>query len=174
MFTTTTVFSSRMSGTERSDVIELCGGIFNVDYGYLLDLCPVRTHVLGYVHGQLVSHALWLDRRIRVGDGAWFTVAYVEGVATHPGHRRRGYGEAVMRRLQEDIADYPLGVLSPAVEPWYLELGWERWQGRLWIDKDGEREETVGETVLIYRTPRTESLDLALPLLAEWRPFELW
>jgi aminoglycoside 2'-N-acetyltransferase I len=174
VFKTTTVFSNGMSETERRDVIELCGGVFNVDYGYLLDLCPIRTHVLAYAGDRLVSHALWLDRRIRVGDGPWFTVAYIEGVATHPDHRRRGYGEAVMRRLQEGIADYPLGVLSPAVEPWYQKLGWERWQGRLWIDKHGEMEETLGETVLIYRMPRTESLDLTLPLAAEWRPFELW
>ncbi len=79
-----------------------------------------------------------------------------------------------MRRLQAEIAPYPLGALSPAVEPWYVKLGWERWQGPLWIDKDGAVSETPNETVLVYRTPRTGSLDLSQPLTAEWRPFELW
>ncbi len=163
-----------MTCEQEAAVADLCGGVFNIDYQYLLDLVPVRTHVLGYADGRLVSHALWLDRRMRVGGGAWLTAAYVEGVATHPDYRRRGYGEAVMRRLQDEIRDYPFGALSPAVEPWYVRLGWERWQGRLWIDKDGGVSETRDETVLVYRTCRTGGLDLTQPLTAEWRPFELW
>ncbi len=79
-----------------------------------------------------------------------------------------------MRRLQDEIRGYPLGALSPAVEPWYVKLGWERWQGPLRIDRDGDLQETLGETVLVYRTPQTPPLDLSLPLTAEWRPFELW
>jgi aminoglycoside 2'-N-acetyltransferase I len=163
-----------MTGVQVDDVVRLCSGVFNIDYAYLMHLCPVRTHVLGYVEDKLVAHALWLDRRIRLGDGPWFVAAYVEGVATHPEHRRQGYGEAVMRRLQADICGYPLGVLSPAVEPWYVKLGWERWHGSLWIDQDGETDETTDETVLVYRTPTTSALDLTIPLTAEWRPFELW
>lgn len=169
-----TVPSAIATREQEAGVVELCGGVFNCDYRRLLDLAPVRTHVLGYVGAQLVAHALWLDRRMCTGDGPWATAAYVEGVATHPDHRQRGYGAAVMRRLQEAIRDYPFGALSPAAETWYVRLGWERWQGSLWIDRGGEREETVGETVLVYRTPQTGDLDLTLPLTAEWRPFELW
>lgn len=169
-----TVASKAMDGAQARDVVDLCGGVFNIDYAYLMDLVPVRTHVLGYAGGQLVSHALWLNRRMRVGEGPWVTMAYVEGVATHPDYRRRGYGEAVMRRLQEEIRECPFGALSPAVEPWYARLGWERWQGPLRIDKDGEISETPDETVLVYRTRMTVSLDVTLPLTAAWRPFELW
>lgn len=170
-----TVYSANLSCIQVAEVIALCGGVFDIDdYGHLLDLCPVRTHVLGYVEGQLVAHALWLDRWMRIGDGPWVTAAYVEGVATHPGYRRRGYGEIVMRRLQAEIRDYIIGALSPAVETWYTNLGWERWQGPLWIDKDGALSETRDETVLVYRTPKTGALDLTLPLTAAWRPFELW
>jgi aminoglycoside 2'-N-acetyltransferase I len=169
-----TVPSEVMSREQAAAVIALCGAVFNIDYAYLMDLCPVRTHVLGCAAGRLVAHALWLDRRMRIGDGPWITAAYVEGVATHPEHRRRGYGEAVMRRLQGEIGAYPLGALSPAVELWYLRLGWERWLGPLWIDRNGVTSETLDETVLVYRTPRTETLDLALALTAQWRPFELW
>lgn len=169
-----TVSSIAMDREQARAVAELCGEVFNVDYARLMDLCPVRTHVLGYADEQLVSHALWLDRRIRIGEGQWFTAAYVEGVATHPGYRERGYGRAAMRRLQDAISSYPLGVLSPAAESWYVKLGWERWLGPLWIDHDGDHRETPDETVLVYRTPKTLALDLSLPLTAEWRPFELW
>jgi aminoglycoside 2'-N-acetyltransferase I len=172
--TLVTVPSSVMSAEQATAVIGLCGSVFNVDYAYLMNLCPVRTHVLGYLDGDVVAHTLWLDRRMRVGDGDWTTAAYIEGVATHPEYRKRGYGEAVMRRVQDEIAHYPLGALSPAVEPWYLKLGWERWLGRLWIDKDGQMAETRDETVLVYRTPRTGPLDLTVSLTAEWRPFALW
>ncbi len=168
------VHSTDLAQSQATAVVELCGSVFNIDYQYLLDLVPLRMHVLGYVDGRLVAHALWLDRPMRVGDGPWVTAAYVEGVATHPDYRRRGYGEAVMRRLQDEIGGYRFGSLSPAVEPWYVKLGWERWQGPLHIDHDGEISETRDETVLVYRTPHTEVLDLAQPLTAAWRPFELW
>ncbi len=52
-----------------------------------MNLCPVRTHVLGYADGRLVAHALWLDRPLRVNWGPWLNTAYVEGVATHEDYR---------------------------------------------------------------------------------------
>ncbi len=71
-------------------------------------------------------------------------------------YRQRGYGAAVMRRLQAEISGYDLGALSPAVPEWYAKLGWEHWQGPLWIEQDGARLATPDdEMVLIYRTPRT-------------------
>lgn len=169
-----TVPSSTMTREQEAAVVDLCSRVFNLDYQYYMDICPDRVHVLGYLDGRLASHALWLDRPLRIGDGPWLMSAYVEGVATDVDYRRRGYGAAVMRRLQDEIKDYALGALSPAVEPWYVKLGWERWQGRLWIDKDGEISETRDETVLVYRTPQTGALDLTQPLTAPWRPFELW
>lgn len=163
-----------MTGSQTDDVVALCGEIFHCDYRSLLDLCPVRTHVLGYAHGRLVSHALWLDRPLRVNWGPWRNTAYVEGVATHGDYRNRGYGAAVMRRLQEEIAGYDFAALSPAVEAWYLALGWERWLGPLYIEEECSVMPTPDECVLIYRTPKTGELDLKASLTAPWRPFELW
>ena len=40
-----------------------------------------------------------------VGDGAFYF--YVQDVAVHPDHRRRGLGTEVMRRLREQIASGP-------------------------------------------------------------------
>jgi aminoglycoside 2'-N-acetyltransferase I len=170
-----TIPSRAMTLAQSDAVIALCSGVFQIDYGLLMSLCPDRVHVLGYVGGQLVAHALWLDRPLRVGSGPWLNAAYVEGVATHAEQRQRGYGAALMRHLQTEIIGYDLGALSPAVPEWYARLGWERWQGPLWIDHDGDLLATpADEIVLIYRTPRTPTLDLDTPLTAPWRPFELW
>jgi GNAT superfamily N-acetyltransferase len=164
-----------MTTGQSNAIIALCSEVFQLDYAHYMALCPDRVHVLGYADGQLVAHALWLDRPLRVGDGPWLNSAYVEGVATHAGYRQRGYGSAVMRRLQTGIASYDLGALSPAVPEWYAKLGWEGWQGPLWIEQDGALEATPDdEMVLIYRTPRTPRLDLTASLTAPWRPFELW
>jgi aminoglycoside 2'-N-acetyltransferase I len=165
-----------MTEAEATEVADLCGPIFNCNYRELMDLVPIRTHVLGYESGKLVAHALWLDRPLRIAWGPWFDAAYVEGLATHPGYRGRGYGAAIMRRLQEEIVTYPLAALSPADEviDWYLALGWERWRGSLWIEEECSVSPTPEETVLIYRTPKTPPLNLTAPLAAPWRPFAWW
>ena len=126
-----TIPSSELTPAQAGEVIALCSEVFELDYSFFMDLCPDRVHVLGYVDGRLVSHALWLDRPLRIGDGPWFVSAYVEGVATHADYRGRGYGSAVMQRLQAEIAGYDLGALSPAVPEWYGRLGWEQWHGPL-------------------------------------------
>lgn len=175
MFELLTLHAGAMTPGQSDAVIALCSEVFELDYSFYLDLCPDRVHVLGYVDGRLASHALWLDRPLRVSHGPWLNSAYVEGVATHASYRQRGYGAAVMRRLQAEITAYDLGALSPAVPEWYAKLGWERWQGPLWIEPDGALEATPDdEMVLIYRTPRTPALDLAASLTAPWRPFEQW
>ena len=171
-----TVAAAGMTPAEYDEVAALCGWIFDCDYRALMDLCPIRTPVIGYDAGKLVSHALWLERPLRIAWGPWVDAAYVEGVATHPEYRRRGYAAAVMRRLQDEVRSYPLAALSPAhdIIPWYTGLGWERWQGPLFIEEGSSLTPTPGEDVLIYRTPGTGHLDLHAPLAAPWRPFEWW
>ena len=173
-FELVTVSSDEITPEQTAEVITLCSDVFRMDYAFYMALGLCRVHVLGYLDGLLVSHALWLERQLRIGGGPWLNAAYVEGVATHPDTRRRGYGSAVMRRLQQEIASCDLGALSPSRPEWYERLGWERWQGPLWIQKDGETQGTSDECVLIYRTPATGALDLSASLTAPWRPFELW
>lgn len=169
-----TVSSHHMTPAQLDAVIALCSGVFEMDYSYYMNLCPDRVHILGYDDVRLVSHALWMERRMRVGDGPWLCAAYIEGVATHADYRRRGYGSAVMRRLHQEIAGYALGALSPAEPEWYESLGWVRWQGRLLIDQDGDVKATPDDVAMVYRTPRSGPWDIRAPLTAEWRPFELW
>lgn len=171
-----TISSHHMTQAQLEDVIALCSGVFKLDYRHYMNLSLDRVHVLCYAGDRLVSHALWLDRRMRIGGGPWQLAAYIEGVATHPDHRGRGCGSAVMRRIGQGIAGYAFGALSPAVPEWYERLGWVRWQGPLLIEKDGVVEATTDpdELVMIYRTPRTGELDLTATLTGEWRPFEQW
>ncbi len=169
-----TVPGDALTRAQTEQIIALCSEVFRTDYAFYMNLDLPRVHVLGYAGERLVAHALWLTRRLQVGAGPWFEAAYVEGVATHADFRRQGYGSAVLRRLQDEISGYDLGALSPSRPEWYAWLGWERWQGRLFIAKDGVTEETLDECVLIFRTPLTGALDLTASLTGKWRPFELW
>jgi GNAT superfamily N-acetyltransferase len=169
-----TVSSGAMTRAQVNAVIELCSQVFELDYAFYMELPYERVHVLGYAGQRLVSHALWLERRLRVGAGPWLSAAYVEGVATHAAYRRRGHGSAVMRRLEYEIRGYDLGALSPRRPEWYERLGWVRWQGPLFILKDVDTLETPDECVMVLRTPCSGEIDISSSLTGEWRPFELW
>ena len=163
-----------LTSEQTDQIIALCSEVFRLDYAFYINLDLPRVHVLGYAGERLAAHALWLTRRLRVGAGPWLEAGYVEGVATHADFRRQGYGSAVMRRLQGEISSFDLGALSPSQPGWYERLGWERWQGPLFIVKDGAAEATPDDSVMVYRTSKTGDLDLTASLTAEWRPFELW
>ena len=169
-----TVPANELTRAQIDQIIALCSEVFRCDYAFYMNLDLPRVHVLGYVGERLVAQALWLTRRLRVGAGPWLEAADIEGVATHADFRRRGYGSAVMRRLQGEISGFDLGVLSPSQEGWYRRLGWEHWLGPLFIVKDGVAEATPDDYVMVYRTPKTGALDLTASLTGEWRPFELW
>jgi aminoglycoside 2'-N-acetyltransferase I len=173
-FELVTVSSKKITRAQTAEVIALCSDVFRLDYSVYMNLGLDLVHVLGYDDGRLVSHALWLERQLRIGDGPWRDAAYVEGVATSSDFRRRGYGSAVMRRLQQEIAGCDLGALSSSRPEWYERLDWEQWQGPLLIQQDGATQGTPDECVLVYRTPNTGAHDLGAALIAPWRPFELW
>ena len=103
-FELVTVSSNEITQAQTDAVIALCSDVFQMDYAFYMNLGLYRVHVLGYADGLLVSHALWLERQLRIGDGPWLSAVYVEGVATHADTRRRGYGSAVMRRLTRRCA----------------------------------------------------------------------
>ena len=59
--------------------------------------------------------------------------AYVEAVATAPGHQRKGLATAVLQRLVDVVAADPswqLAALSPSDAAFYERLGWELWRAR--------------------------------------------
>ena len=163
-----------------AEVHSLCNRAYQEDLGYLFSTFGDATHVLGFIGGRLISHAMWVTRWLQVGDGPLLRTAYVEMVATDPDYQRRGYATAVMHHLASAITDFDLGGLSPADTGLYSRLGWEFWRGPLSIRAaDGLWHEyhllpTPEEQVMVLRLPKTPPLDLELPLSAEWREGEVW
>ena len=135
------------------------------------------THAIVEADGALVAHASVVQRVLDAG-GRLLRAGYVEAVAVRPDVQRTGLGTAVMQALAPIITrDYELGALSTGEWHFYERLGWERWQGRAWVRRpDGRRERTPDDddSLMILRTPRTPTLDLAAPLTCEARPGDVW
>jgi aminoglycoside 2'-N-acetyltransferase I len=123
---------------------------------------------------QLISHALWITRRLQINAGPILRTAYVEAVATDEKFRGRGFATAIMQRLAEEIQDYEIGGLSPADTTLYARLGWEFWQGPLFTRAKDGLVPNPGEAVMILRLPNTPDIDLYAPLSIEWQKGEVW
>ncbi len=164
----------------------LCRRAYGEDLTALFDAYTADFHLTARLNDTLVSHAMTVTRWLQAGDGPLLRTAYVELVATEPKFQGRGFATAVMERLGRDIAtaSYDLGALCPADTRLYQRLGWEYWQGPLFIRPPSATEPptapaellpTPEERVMILRLPNTPPLDLTLPLSAEWRAGgELW
>jgi aminoglycoside 2'-N-acetyltransferase I len=94
-------------------------------------------HALGGLHfvagldGRPVAHAAVVQRRLLLGDRS-MRCGYVEAVAVHPDHRRRGLAGAVMAAAERVIdRAYHLGALSASDDGkhLYLARGWQPWTG---------------------------------------------
>jgi aminoglycoside 2'-N-acetyltransferase I len=170
------VDQASLSEAQRRDIVTLCTLAYEEDFEGLFKSFPGATHVLGYLGEALVSHALWVTRWLAPGDMEPLRTAYVEAVATHPHHQRRGLATHVMQALADGIRSFQLGALCPNqdVIGLYRQLGWESWQGPLFIRAEGGLMPTVDEVVMILRLPQTPPLDLKASLSAEWREGELW
>jgi aminoglycoside 2'-N-acetyltransferase I len=164
-----------LSEKELADIIALCSRAFNVDYRIFLNVFIGATHVIGYYKEVMVSHALWITRRLQVQDRQLMRTAYVEGVATDGPYRNRGFASAVMKKLAEEIINYDIGGLCTGVPNVYSSLGWEVWQGHLFTRKDGKLiPSREGASVMVLLLPNTPELDLSAPLSIEWREGEVW
>ena len=164
------VGGNNISITERSAVKALCDEAFEMDFSLFLASFPDSVHVLAWEDGCLVSHALWLQ----VDDGPLLRTAYVEAVATAIDARRRGLAAKVLRALVDAAADYDIAALAPSEDAYYARLGWERWQGPLFMRTDHGLVATPDEEAMIHRLPRTPDLDAHQPLSIEWRELEVW
>jgi aminoglycoside 2'-N-acetyltransferase I len=167
--------SESLSNTGRRNIISLCNRAYEEDMQPLFDTFVGATHVLGFLDGSLVSHALWVTRYLQVGTDPLLRTAYVEAVATEQAYRNRGFATAIMERLASEIQDFDLAALSPFSVKYYERLGWERWRGPLFIrTENGLLPSPDDEEVMVLRLPNTPDLDLSAPLSAEWREGELW
>lgn len=169
------VRAAALSAAEKASLTALCTRAYEEDMTLVLQTFTDPVHVLGRLDGQLVSHALWVTRYLQAGAQPLLRTAYVELVATEPAYQRRGFAAEVMRRVAAEVQDYDLAALSPFSAAYYARLGWEAWQGPLFIRAEAGRLPTPeDEEVMILRLPRTPALDLRQPLSAEWRAGELW
>ena len=163
-----------ISPTLLDAIHALCRRAYDEDLRPLFATFNDPTHVLGFLNGNLVAHAMWVTRWLQPGSAPPLRTAYVEMVATEPLFQGRGFATAVMRHLADAISTYDLGGLSPAETSVYARLGWVFWRGPLFIRADPQLIPTPDEQVMILRLPQTPPLDLEQPLSAEWRQGELW
>ncbi len=174
-FSIQVIQSSLISETLKKEIVSLCNRAYKEDMEPLLETFVDASHILGYFDGVLVSHALWVTRYLQAGTDPIMRAAYVEVVATDSNYRNRGFASSVMKYLIGEIQDYDLAALSPFSVEYYAQLGWELWQGPLFIrTNDKLLPSPDDEEVMIFRLPKTPTLDLNASLSAEWREGELW
>lgn len=135
-------------------------------------------HLMAEEEGRLVAHAAVVPRTLRVGERRLHT-GYVEGMATHPAHRRRGHASRVVERMNEHVrAGYELGALSDATDfgGFYQRFGWRLWSGETYVDGPNGTEPTPEDdgNILILPTPTTGELDLAAAIACDWRSGDVW
>lgn len=197
------VSRSALSPAHVDAVAAVCERAYEEDLRAALADFTDATHVLGFLGDApagdaLVSHACWVPRTLGYGGPPprWsgtspassgvipLRTAYVELVATDPPHQGRGYASAVLRALAAAIAasppgaypgTYDVGALSPSDAAFYARLGWEVWRGPLFeAGPDGRVVPTDDEEIMVLGLPGARPLDLTQPLVAPWRPGDIW
>lgn len=148
------------------------------------------VHLIGRRGTEVVSHAMWVERKLYPQGLPPLRSAYVELVATRVADQGKRFATAVMERLADEMRPFDIGALSPAVPRFYERLGWEMWRGPLFVRGAGDispasernsppdaaqARETPDEFVMVLRTPNTPAaLDLNAPLAVDWRRGEVW
>lgn len=144
------------------------------------------SHALGGEHayvvvdGQVVAHGSLVRRHCYLGaDLRPLRLGYVEAVAVHPAHQRRGLGSAVMAALEELAPAYDLLALGASDEgrPMYDARGWVPWRGSLHALGPSGVERTAEEEGYVLVLPgdlALDALDLDAPLTCDWREGDVW
>ena len=168
------VESNELTPDELEEIIRICSESFGADYRPYMDTFVNATHVIGYYEGKIVSHALWITRWLQAEDNPLMETAYVEAVVTDKPYRERGFASAVMSRLAEEVSEYELAALCTGFPEFYMRLGWQIWEGPLYIRTQEGMTPTLEEPVMILLLPSSPELDINSSLSAEWRDGELW
>ncbi len=160
-----------------AELLALCEEAYDETLGpYLAALCPVEHLVVRDGRDRLVSHVMWVDRWVQVGDDPPARAAYVELVATAPRARGNGFASALMAEFARRARSaYPFAALSPSVHGIYERLGWRLWRGPLFVrDESGHRTPTPDDEVMMLDWSNETMPRADEPLSIEWRPFEVW
>lgn len=137
-------------------------------------------HGLGGLHalvredGLIVAHGSLVQRRLLVG-GRSLRCGYVEAVAVHPDHRRRGLGHRLMDDLEAHAPAFDLLALSAsrAGVALYESRGWTLWRGPTSVLGPHGPEPTPDDDGSVYVLGGTD-LDLDAPVACDWREGDVW
>ncbi|AXI01949.1 GNAT family N-acetyltransferase [Aquirhabdus parva] len=182
------ILASDLTSSDHQAIRDLCTRAYGEDVWCDYDYLNSAYHVIGRDGVNIVSHALWVDRFLVVGQGVPLKTAYVEYVATEPTRQGQGLASQLLKFLIDYIQNdelqfiepqvttsrYQLAALYPEDSEFYARLGWELWQGDLFIRQDQQLIATPDDEVMIHRLVTTPNLSLADSLSAEWRIGELW
>lgn len=173
--------SDEIEDTLFDELTRLCEAAFDEPFASVWERIGPGLHVIADVGGQVVAHAMIIDRHVYLGHepDLALDVGYVENVATLPELRERGHGAAVIGEIGRIIGEeYVLGALATGSNRFYEKLGWETWRGPTFVRMlDGLRVRSADEDghVMILRSSRTPpDLDVAGPIAVDWRPEEPW
>jgi aminoglycoside 2'-N-acetyltransferase I len=133
------------------------------------------THALVKVDGELVAAGALVRRRLR-HDGRNLRCGYVEGVATHPDHRRLGHASAVMKTLEALAGTYDLLALSSSEAGFelYESRGWDLWGGHTSVQSPSGVVATPGDDGSVFVFAADVPLDLDGELTCDWREGDVW
>lgn len=173
-FTIEHVATAALPVETRAALLAVCEAAYREPMARYLDDIGPGDHLLGMRDGEVVSHLMWVTRRLQPAGMPPLRTAYVELVATAPEAQRQGYATQLLQTFPGFAGDHRLAALSPATEGLYARLGWRFWRGPLSIRTGAGLVPTPDEQIMILRLPRTPPLDDTVPLSAEWRPGEVW
>jgi aminoglycoside 2'-N-acetyltransferase I len=129
-------------------------------------------HVLVVEDDELLAHGALVQRRMVLGERS-VRVGYVEAVATHPDHQRRGLATRVMDGLEALAPAYDLLALSASERgvPLYASRGWRQWRGPTHVvtERGLERTEEDDDGVWAFG-----DVDTTQRLVCDWRPGDVW
>ena len=134
------------------------------------------VHALAYEGERLVGHASVIQRRLLHGGRA-LRAGYVEGVAVHSEHRRRGHAAAMMAALERVARQaYDVAALGATDEAavLYSGRGWQLWRGPSSALTPTGIERTEDDDGCIYVFPLGAALDLDGGLTCDWRDGDVW
>ncbi|CAM3324691.1 GNAT family N-acetyltransferase [Kibdelosporangium persicum] len=139
-------------------------------------------HALGGMHAllwdgpDLIAHGAVGQRRMII-EGRPLRAGYVEAVAVHPGHQRRGHGGTIMDALERIVrGGYDLGALSASDEgaALYAGRGWQLWTGPSSVLSPRGVERTEDDDGSVYVLPVAAPFDLSGEIVCDWRPGDVW